>query len=141
MASAEERHIQTAVEVLECLGAPPGPDPPDARARGARPGAAAGLLPALAAGRPRDELLRQFSELSRLLKGRQGTSSHEEPETSLWTQSALDQYALEPREVRADATGRRRAACRPLRLTAAAARRCRRMSTPALGGAQCRSCC
>ena len=26
-------------------------------------------------------------------------------------------------------------------LTAAAARRCRRMSTPALGGAQCRSCC
>ena len=30
MASAEERHIQlvrqTAVEVLECLGAPPGPD-------------------------------------------------------------------------------------------------------------------
>ena len=111
MATAEERHIQlvrqTAVEVLECLGAPPGPDPPDARARGARPGAAAGLLPALAAGRPRDELLRQFSELSRLLKGRQGTSSHEEPETSLWTQSALDQYALEPREVRADATGRR----------------------------------
>ena len=134
MATAEERHIQlvrqTAVEVLECLGAPPGPDPPDARARGARPGGAAGLLPALAAGRPRDELLRQFSELSRLLKGRQGTSSHEEPETSLWTQSALDQYALEPREVRADATGRRH--CRPLRLIAAAARRYRRMSTPAL---------
>ena len=92
MATAEERHIQlvrqTAVEVLECLGAPPGPDPPDARARGARPGGAAGLLPALAAGRPRDELLRQFSELSRLLKGRQGTSSHEEPETSLWMASA-----------------------------------------------------
>ena len=90
--SGEARHIQlvqdTAKGILECLQS------------SSRPEAGSKLLRSLETQRPWHELLHHFGELSRLLKGRQGTAHHEDSETSLWTQSLLDQFVLEPREVR-----------------------------------------
>ena len=87
--SGEARHIQlvqdTAKGILECLQSS---------------SSKTSLLRSLAEQRPWHELLHHFGELSRLLKGRQGTAQHEDSETSLWTQSLLDQFVLEPREVR-----------------------------------------
>ena len=79
----------TAKDILECL-------------QSSRSGASSKntLLRSLAEQRPWHELLHHFGELSRLLKGRQGTAQHDDSETSLWTQSLLDQFVLEPREVR-----------------------------------------
>ena len=79
----------TAKDILECLHTP----------RAGRSVAGSTMLQSVAEQRPRHELLHHFGELSRLLKGRQGTAQHEQSETSLWTQSLLDQFVLEPREV------------------------------------------
>ena len=101
MASGEARHLQlvqdTAKDILECLQSSQSNKSSRPRAGGSSDSS---MLRSLAEQRSWHDLLHHFGELSRLLKGRQGTAQHEDSETSLWTQSLLDQFVLEPREVR-----------------------------------------